>query len=130
MQQYIPRPRLIHQILLGLKESPVTALLGARQTGKTTLARIVSEKRHDVHHFDLERAGARKALSTPELTLESLQGLVVIDEIQRLPQLFEVLRPLSDRPGNPARFLILGSASPDLVRGVSETLAGRVMFLR
>jgi hypothetical protein len=130
MQQYIPRPRLIHQILLGLKESPVTALLGARQTGKTTLARIVSEKRHDVHHFDLERAGARKALSTPELTLESLQGLVVIDEIQRLPQLFEVLRPLSDRPGNPARFLILGSASPDLVRGVSETLAGRVMFLK
>lgn len=101
-----------------------------RQTGKTTLARMVSEGRRDVHYLDLERAGARKALSTPELTLESLHGWVVIDEIQRMPHLFEVLRPLCDRPENPARFLILGSASPDLVRGVSETLAGRVLFVR
>jgi predicted AAA+ superfamily ATPase len=130
MQQTIPRPRLVRRILRGLKESPVTALSGARQTGKTTLARVVSQQRRDVHHFDLERAGARKALSTPELTLDGLRGLVVIDEIQRLPELFEVLRPLCDRPDNPARFLILGSASPELVRGVSETLAGRVVFLQ
>lgn len=130
MQQLIPRPRLLRQILRSLKESPVTALLGARQTGKTTLARVVSEKRREVHYFDLERAGARKALSTPELTLEALRGWVVIDEIQRLPELFGVLRPLSDRTDNPARFLVLGSASPDLVRGVSETLAGRVMFVK
>jgi predicted AAA+ superfamily ATPase len=130
MQHNIPRPRITRQILRCLKESPVTALLGTRQTGKTTLARMVSEKRRDVHYFDLERAGARKALSTPELTLEGLRGWVVIDEIQRLPSLFEVLRPLSDRTDTPARFLVLGSASPDLVRGVSETLAGRVMFVK
>lgn len=74
MQHNIPRPRITRQILRCLKESPVTALLGTRQTDKTTLARMVSEKRRDVHYFDLERAGARKALSTPELTLESLRG--------------------------------------------------------
>jgi hypothetical protein len=130
MQQIIPRPRIVRQILLCLKESPVTALIGPRQAGKTTLARMVSENRSDVHYFDLERAGARKALTTPELTLDGLRGWVVIDEIQRMPQLFEVLRPLSDRPENPARFLILGSASPDLMRGVSETLAGRVLFVK
>jgi hypothetical protein len=130
MQQIIPRPRLVKQILRCLKESPVTALLGARQIGKTTLARMVSQKHREVHYFDLERAGARKAFSTPELTLEGLRGWVVIDEIQRMPELFEVLRPLSDRPDNPARFLVLGSASPNLIRGVSETLAGRVMFVK
>jgi hypothetical protein len=91
---------------------------------------MVSEKSREVHYFDLERAAARKAFSTPELTLEGLRGWVVIDEIQRMPGLFEVLRPLSDRPDIPARFLVLGSASPDLVRDVSETLAGRVMFVK
>jgi predicted AAA+ superfamily ATPase len=105
-------------------------LLGARQTGKTTLARMVSEKQKKVQFFDLERAAAREALSTPEITLGEGRGLVVIDEIQRLPSLLEVLRPLCDRPRNPAKFLLLGSASPDLVRGVSETLAGRALFVR
>ncbi len=66
---------------------------------------------------------------SPELTLSELQGLVVIDEIQRLPGLFATLRPLADRPGQPARFLILGSASPELVKGASESLAGRVSFV-
>ena len=131
----IPRPRLMNQILQFLDEAPVTVLLGARQTGKTTLAQMVSdifEDRNDamVHRFDLERAASRAALATPEITLEPLQGLVVIDEIQRKPQLFETLRTLSDRVETPARFLVLGSASPGLVRGVSESLAGRSLFIQ
>lgn len=130
MQQLIPRPRLTRTILRSLKESPVTVLLGARQTGKTTLARMVSEKYRKLHIFDLERAAGREALSTPELTLADCEGLVIIDEVQRMPSLFEVLRPLSDRLDNPATFLLLGSASPDLIRGVSETLAGRALFVR
>ena len=117
------------QVLNCLSESPVTVLLGARQTGKTTLARIIAKKYPDVHYFDLERAASREALSTPELTLGACRGLVVIDEVQRMPSLFEVLRPITDQPGNPAKFLLLGSASPHLVRGVSETLAGRVLFV-
>jgi predicted AAA+ superfamily ATPase len=104
--------------------------LGARQTGKTTLAKVISKEQDQVQFFDLERAAGREALSTPELTLEECRGLVVIDEVQRMPTLFEVLRPLSDRPGDIARFLLLGSASPNLVRGVSETLAGRALFVR
>jgi len=130
MKQILLRLRLENQVLRCLKESPVTVLLGARQTGKTTLARMITEKRHEVHFFDLERAAAREALSTPELTLGELRGLVVIDEVQRLPSLFEVLRPLCDRLDNPAIFLLLGSASPNLIRGVSETLAGRALFVR
>lgn len=130
MKQLISRPRLVHQVLRCLNESPITVLLGARQTGKTTLAQMVVEKHKKVHFFDLERAASREALSTPELTLGECQGLVIIDEVQRVPSLFEVLRPLCDRPDNPAKFLLLGSASPDLVRGVSETLAGRALFIR
>jgi len=130
MQQLIPRPRLTRQTLRYLKESPVTVLLGARQTGKTTLARMVSEKYRKVHFFNLERAAGRQALSTPELTLGECHGLVVIDEVQRIPSVFEVLRPLCDRPDNPAKFLLVGSASPGLIRGVSETLAGRALFIR
>jgi predicted AAA+ superfamily ATPase len=84
----------------------------------------------EVHFFDLERAASRAALATPEIALESLRGMVVIDEIQRIPQLFETLRPLADRRDIPARFLVLGSASPGLIRGVSESLAGRVLLLR
>ncbi len=134
ISKMIARPRLIERILQYLNEAPVTALLGARQTGKTTLAQMVADRLAQdddtvVHSFDLERAPSRAALATPEATLEPLRGLVIIDEIQRMPGLFETLRPLSDRPGNPARFLVLGSASPGLVRGVSETLAGRALFV-
>lgn len=133
--ELIERPRLMSRILQFLDEAPVTVLLGTRQTGKTTLAQMVAEifeKRTGaaVHRFDLERAASRAALSTPEITLESLRGLIVIDEIQRIPQLFETLRPLADRADAPARFLVLGSASPDLVRGVSESLAGRALFVQ
>jgi hypothetical protein len=125
----IARPRALARVRRALSENPVCALLGPRQCGKTTLARQVASTRRAVHVFDLETAVARRQLAEPELALRPLRGLVVIDEIQRDPRLFEVLRPLADRPGAPAHFLLLGSASPELVRGVSESLAGRVGFV-
>ncbi|HEX9593678.1 MAG TPA: ATP-binding protein [bacterium] len=132
-ESIVPRPGLTSRVLRLLSEAPVGVLLGARQAGKTTLAQMVAEAWEDqgggpVHWFDLELPTARSALSTAELTLAPLRGLVVLDEIQRMPDLFTLLRPLADRRERPARFLILGSASPELVRGVSETLAGRALF--
>ena len=129
MQQLLDRPRITKKLRTGLRESPVTVLLGARQVGKTTLAEMVAERYKQVTVFDLERAPARRALAAPEIALRDLRGLVVIDEVQRMPELYEVLRPLADRRSRPARFLLLGSASPDLVRGASETLAGRALFV-
>ena len=131
----VKRSRLLGKILEYLDEAPITVLLGARQTGKTTLAKMVADEvrkysAEAVHFFDLERPASQMALSTPEITLEPLNGLVIIDEIQRIPQLFEILRPLADRDHTATRFLVLGSASPDLVRGVSESLAGRALFLQ
>jgi predicted AAA+ superfamily ATPase len=105
----------------------VTALLGPRQCGKTTLARELAT-RPDAY-FDLEDPLDLARLEAPRQTLGALAGLVVIDEIQRRPDLFPLLRVLADREGTPARFLILGSASLDLVKGVSESLAGRVGFI-
>src|SRR5207249_4351719 len=96
-----------------LKTYPVCALLGPRQCGKTTLARQYAGRR-STHYFDLETAAARARLERPELTLSPLEGLIVIDEIQRQPELFMVLRPVVDRPRSRAKFLILGSASPEL----------------
>ena len=114
-----------------LAEAPVVALLGARQVGKTTLARQVSGGWPGGSVvLDLERAAVREALSsTPERLLGGRAGLVVIDEVQRLPTLFETLRPIADDPARKAAFLLLGSASWDLVRGISETLAGRILFV-
>lgn len=130
MEHIIPRRDLIDRIRLGLSEYPVVALLGARQVGKTTLARLLQESSDPVSVFDLERPTGRAALeTTPELALSSATGLVIIDEVQRLPSLFEILRPICDDPGRRAKFLLLGSASPDIVRGVSESLAGRVQFV-
>jgi hypothetical protein len=112
-----------------LRVSPVVALLGARQVGKTTLARALTEgRRGPVHYFDLEDPFDRARLEDARLTLGPLRGLVVLDEIHRVPGLFELLRVLADRPRTPARFLVLGSASPDLLRQSSETLAGRIAF--
>lgn len=109
---------------------PVVALLGPRQCGKTTLARMFAETTTapllPVTRFDLEDPTDLAALAYPKLALQDLQGLVIIDEIQRRPDLFPVLRVLVDRPGNPLRLLILGSASRDLIRQSSETLAGRI----
>jgi predicted AAA+ superfamily ATPase len=125
----ISRPRYLAEIKLVLTHNPVCALLGPRQCGKTTLAREFIRSRKDTHFFDLETAAGRARLVQPELTLSPLKGLIVIDEIQREPRLYEALRPLVDREARPARFLILGSASPDLIRGISESLAGRVGFV-
>ena len=106
---------------------PAVALTGPRQCGKTTLARVVAAADPEGSTiFDLESAVDRRRLQAPEQALAGLTGLVVIDEIQREPALFETLRVLVDRPDNPARFLVVGSASPALVRGISESLAGRV----
>lgn len=108
-----------------LKRSRIVALLGPRQCGKTTLAReFVSADAPN--YFDLEDPVGLARLAEPELALRSLRGIVVIDEIQRRPDLFALLRVLADRRPLPARFLILGSASPELLRQSSETLAGRV----
>lgn len=123
-----PRSRYERQLETALRRSPVTALLGPRQCGKTTLARMFGSRR-EATYFDLESEPDARRLANPELALGSLRGLVVLDEIQRLPGLFNALRVLADRPNVNARFLILGSASPNLVRGVSQTLAGRVEFV-
>jgi predicted AAA+ superfamily ATPase len=124
----ISRNDALNRLETALDENPVAALLGPRQCGKTTLARGLAERRGG-HWFDLESAEDRMALAQPELTLRKLSGLVVIDQIQRAPEIFTTLRPLADRRETPARFLILGSASPEIVRGVSESLAGRVGFV-
>lgn len=124
----IERSAYVARARQALTQSPVVSLLGPRQVGKTTLARQLASGRR-VSFFDLESPADLARLSTPLLVLEPLRGLVVIDEIQRLPKLFEVLRVLADRPRAPARFLILGSADPRLVRGVSESLAGRVTHI-
>jgi hypothetical protein len=111
-----------------LRSHPVVAVLGARQVGKSTLAREVVARRARATIFDLEDPRDVARLAEPTLALGELQGLVVLDEIQRRPELFPVLRVLADRPGLPARFLVLGSASPALLRQTSETLAGRIAF--
>ncbi len=111
-----------------LREFPVVALLGARQVGKTTLARRIAADHDDVTVLDLEDPTDRERLRDPMLALRDLRGLVVIDEIQRAPDIFPVLRVLADRDPLPARFLVLGSASPDLLRQSSESLAGRIAF--
>jgi hypothetical protein len=93
----IRRDRYLRAIAQTLQDSPICALLGPRQCGKTTLARQYAAGRR-THYFDLETAPARARLERPELALAALDGLVVIDEIQRQPELFVVLRPLVDRP--------------------------------
>jgi predicted AAA+ superfamily ATPase len=124
----IERPDYITAINQSLKNNPVVALLGPRQCGKTTLARRVAAKRKS-DYFDLENPRDLSRLTNPLMALENLKGLVVIDEIQLKAELFEILRVLVDRQENKARFLVLGSAAPRLIRGASETLAGRIGFV-
>ncbi len=125
----IPRSRELERVKGLLERHPVVAIIGARQVGKTTLAREIARKTSSrVVHFDLENPGQRARLEDPMLALKDLEGLVILDEIQLRPELFPVLRVLVDRPGATARFLILGSASPDLLRQSSETLAGRIAY--
>jgi predicted AAA+ superfamily ATPase len=121
----LERPSILAVIDEYFGVHPAVILSGPRQCGKTTLARAFAARTADATFFDLEDAADRQKLVEPEQTLKPLTGLVVIDEIQRQPALFETLRVLLDRPAEPARFLLLGSASPHIIRGVSESLAGR-----
>lgn len=124
----IERQKYLQQIHFQFDVHPVVAILGPRQCGKTTLANMYADRfgNETVTRFDLEDPTHHSRLESPKLALESLQGLVIIDEVQRSPGLFEVLRVLVDRENNPARFLLLGSASRELIRQSSETLAGRI----
>src|SRR4051812_16975180 len=111
------------------RQFPVVAILGPRQVGKTTLARAVAARwKGPSRIFDLESQEDLAVLADPLLTLRPLTGLIVLDEVQRRPELFPTLRVLVDEPGNRRRFLLLGSASPDLLGQTSESLAGRIAY--
>lgn len=124
----IARRHYLSRVKKALGRNPVVALLGARQCGKTTLARQVIPPGHP-QYFDLEDPVIARLMENPMTALQELRGLVVIDEAQRQPGLFPVLRVLADRPGQPATFLMLGSASPELSRQAAESLAGRVEII-
>lgn len=125
----VNRPEHLHRIRQLLRRSPVVAILGPRQAGKTTLAGAIRRSWAGPSvTFDLEDPGDLASLADPMLALRPLRGLVVLDEVQRLPELFPVLRVLADRPRSPTRFLVLGSATPELLRQSSESLAGRLAF--
>jgi predicted AAA+ superfamily ATPase len=112
-----------------LNQNPVVGVIGARQVGKTTLAqRFAAQINNSVFYYDLENPEDEARLTDPMLVLKPHKGLVVIDEIQRMPDIFPILRVLADRPRSPAQFLIIGSASPDLMQKSSETLAGRIAY--
>jgi hypothetical protein len=124
----LDRKELRRSVERKLRENPVVMLLGPRQCGKTTLARELAATRKATY-FDLESPSAFGLMADPFTALSGLRGLVIIDEAQRQPGLFPVLRVLADRPRTPARILLLGSASPELSRQGSESLAGRVGFV-
>ena len=125
----IERAREMETVQRLLRRYPVVGVTGARQVGKTTLARQVAATwKAPAALFDLENPQDLARLADPLLALRELKGLVIIDEIQRLPNLFPLLRVLADRPRTPAQFLVLGSASPELLRQGSESLAGRIAY--
>jgi uncharacterized protein len=126
------REQYLEKIQTHFRIHPICAILGPRQVGKTTLAKMYVEKYfpHNAHFFDLENPLDLARLENPMLALSSIsEQLIVIDEIQRRPDLFPVLRVLADEPGKKRNFLILGSASRDLLRQSSETLAGRIGYI-
>jgi hypothetical protein len=124
----IDRQRLREAISAAIRRSRGVVLVGPRQVGKTTLARRFVPA-DSPNYFDLEDPRVEAQFEAPLTLLEGLRGLVVIDEVQRTPDLFKVLRVLMDRDAAPAKFLLLGSASPALLRQSSESLAGRVEVL-
>lgn len=121
----LPRSEALSRVRGALRRARVVALVGPRQCGKTTLARQLVPAR-SANYFDLEDPVSLARLAEPMTALKALKGTIVIDEVQRRPDLFPVLRVLADRRPGPARFLLLGSASPELLRQSSETLAGRL----
>ena len=123
------RTQAIDEIRRKLRRQPVVGVLGPRQIGKTTVAReLASRWRGNVFYFDLESPADLRRLGDEATALSDLRGLIVIDEVQRRPDLFPFLRVLADRPRRPATFLVLGSASPHLLKQSSETLAGRITY--
>ena len=125
----IPRDRHVTDLQRLLRSFPVVGILGARQVGKTTLARLlVAGRKAPVHWFDLKDPRDLARLSDPMLALEAPRGLVVLDEIHRRPELFSALRVLADRRPVRTRFLVVGSASPELLAQSSESLAGRIAY--
>ena len=127
---FIRRPFLTRHLKSAVRRSRVIALLGPRQCGKTTLAKSFAKTYSGkATYYDLENTEDSALLRNPQTVLGTGKGLVIIDEIQRRPDLFPVLRVLADRKPLPAKFLILGSASPELIRKSSESLAGRIEFI-
>lgn len=124
----VPRAHYRKAVETALARSPVCGLMGPRQSGKSTLAREIAGATAS-HYFDLESPRDQLRLQNPELALGRLSGLVVLDEVQTQPDLFPVLRVLADRADVPARFLILGSAAPELVARSAESLAGRIEYV-
>jgi len=126
----INRTDYIQQLKRAFKAHPIVAILGPRQCGKTTLAQQFSKQQKlEIHHFDLENPEDLVRLESPMITFGKLNGLIIIDEIQRRPDLFPVLRVLADQKPLRKKFLILGSASRDLLKQSSESLAGRIQYL-
>jgi hypothetical protein len=127
----VDRPLELEALDHLLRRFPVVGIIGARQVGKTTLARdFAARTGKKVVYYDLENPEDLARLTDPMLVLKQHKGVIIIDEVQRMPGLFPVLRVLADRPGRPAQFLILGSASPAMLRQSFETLAGRIAYRR
>ena len=125
----IPRAKHLHELKRLLKSYPVVGIIGPRQIGKTTLAtQVAKQHKRPTTHFDLEDVRDLARLGDAGMALEPLRGLVILDEIQRRPELFPFLRVLADRRPIRTRFLVLGSASPDMLRQSSESLAGRISY--
>ncbi|MBI5573387.1 MAG: ATP-binding protein [Elusimicrobia bacterium] len=125
---FVKRDGLINEIKESLRRNPVTALLGPRQCGKTTVAKLVSEK-FESEYFDLENPTDAAKLRTPQIIFDNTKGIIILDEIQRKPELLPIIRVFADRKPLKLRFLVLGSASPELIKKSSESLAGRVHFI-
>ena len=126
------RDNFLEQIKKALNVHPVVAILGPRQCGKTTIARMFSDHQNKFpqeNYFDLEDLNDLERLKVPQTTLSNLSGLIIIDEVQKKPDLFQTLRVLVDRPNSNQKYLILGSSSKELLKQSSETLTGRISYI-
>src|SRR5574343_317053 len=119
------------KLLSLLKQFPAVGVVAPRQCGKTTMAlRVQKQLKNHTVYFDLESPADFRKFNDPEFFLSQQEGLnIIIDEVQRLPELFSVLRSVIDKKKKPGRFMLLGSASPELVKGASESLAGRIYYI-
>ncbi len=127
---FTKRDHLFENLSRSLKASRITVLIGPRQIGKTTLVKefVKNQKKVEIHFFDLEDPTDFDLLENAKLTLETLEGLIVIDEVQRRPELFKYLRVKADRMKKSSRIVLLGSSSRDLIEQASESLAGRINY--